>query len=208
MTDTGPGTIISKSAQPVGVVLAGGGGRRIGGQKATVALDGRPLIAYPLEAMRAVLREVAILAKPDTQLPDLPGVMVWIEPQRPRHPLVGIVEALSLAGGRPVLVCACDLPLVSPGLIRALAEADPQGAPAVVAAAGGTFQPLLACYGASALGALRAYRDTPHVRLTEAVASLLPRLLEVEPEVLFNVNTPDELLRASALLRNQPKVKS
>ena len=71
----------------------------MGGSKLTVALRGRPLITYPLDALRAVLEEVAVIGKPDLRLPSLSGVMVWIEPQEPRHPLVGIVEALALAGG-------------------------------------------------------------------------------------------------------------
>src|SRR5438477_12761169 len=77
-----------KSA-PVGVILAGGAGRRIGGSKALVKLHGRPLISYPLAAMREALGDIAIVAKADTELPSLPGVTVWIEPDVPRHPLVG-----------------------------------------------------------------------------------------------------------------------
>ena len=46
------------------------------------------------------------------------GVTVWIEPEHPRHPLVGIVQALALADGRPVLVCGADLPFVSAELVR------------------------------------------------------------------------------------------
>jgi molybdopterin-guanine dinucleotide biosynthesis protein A len=38
--------------RPVGAILAGGGGRRIGGDKAIVELHGRPLISYPLETVR------------------------------------------------------------------------------------------------------------------------------------------------------------
>ncbi|MDQ6605984.1 MAG: NTP transferase domain-containing protein, partial [Actinomycetota bacterium] len=102
--------------EPIGVVLAGGRGRRMGGEKATVLLAGQPLIAYPLQALAETVAEVRIIAKPDTELPNIAGVTVWIEPESPRHPLVGIVHALALAEGRAVLVCACDLPLVTPAL--------------------------------------------------------------------------------------------
>ena len=83
--------------------------------KATVELHGKPLICYPLEAVRQVLSQVAILAKAGTQLPPLSGVDVWIEPESPRHPLVGITQALALAGGRPVLVCAGRPAVRDPG---------------------------------------------------------------------------------------------
>jgi molybdenum cofactor guanylyltransferase len=186
--------------EPVGVVLAGGLGRRLGGAKATVELRGRPLICYPLEALAAVLEEVAVIAKADTPLPSLPGVTVWIEPQAPRHPLHGIVEALGLAGGRPVLACAADLPFVTPALVSSLAFADPGGAPAVIAASAGEPQPLLGCYRPEAAHPLAAAaRDGAPVR--EAVDALGPRLVEVgDPELLFNVNAPEDLLQAAAIL--------
>jgi len=89
---------------PIGAVLAGGAGRRIGGGKAIVELHGRPLLSYPVGVLQAVLGEVAVVAKPQTELPDLPGVHVWHEPEEPHHPLAGIVHALQQADGRAVLV--------------------------------------------------------------------------------------------------------
>jgi molybdenum cofactor guanylyltransferase len=190
-----------KRQRPVGVVLAGGLGRRIGGSKATVELRGAPLISYPLAAMTSVLDDVAIIAKPDTKLPSLPGVAVWIEPPGRRHPLIGIIHALGLAGGRPVLVCASDLPFVTPRLIERLARADPKGGPAVVAASGEEIQPLLGCYQPRAAELLRKAIARENIPVRDAVSALGPRLLQVEdPEALFNVNGPDDLLLAAAIL--------
>ena len=188
-------------AKPIGAILAGGQGLRIGGQKATVELQAKPLIAYPVEAIRQVLSRVAILAKTGTRLPPLSGVAVWIEPEIPRHPLVGITQALALAGGRPVLVCACDMPFVSPELIRRLVKADPGRAPAVVARAGGVMNPLLGCYQPRALDVLARAVGPDGDPLTETVAGIDPVLLDVdEPEELFDVDTPDDLLLAAAIL--------
>ena len=50
------------SQAPVGVILAGGPGNRIGGNKASVALHGEPLVQHALRAMREVLSDVAIIA--------------------------------------------------------------------------------------------------------------------------------------------------
>ena len=186
---------------PIGVILAGGVGRRIGGSKAIVKLRGRPLIMYPLQALTLALGEVAVLAKPDTELPSLSGVTVWIEPATPQHPLVGISHALALAGDRPVLVCAADLPLVSPALIERLAHADPAGAPAVLAARDGVMQPLLGCYYQSAAARLGTGADVTSRRVREAVAAIGPRLLEVgDPDELFSVNSPYDLLQVTAIL--------
>jgi molybdopterin-guanine dinucleotide biosynthesis protein A len=192
---------VSNRARPVGAVLAGGAGRRLGGAKATVRLNRRPLISYPLEAVWRGLGNAVVVAKMGTELPPLPGTSVWIEPEEPRHPLAGLVHALRMAGDRSVLVCAGDLPLITPKLIAELALAEAGGALAVVACAGEQLQPLLGCYRQEALPRLVAALGRPDVRLTEVVAGLEPELYEVpDPLLLFNVNTPEDLLQAGALL--------
>ena len=196
-----------KRRYPVGVVLAGGEGTRMGGAKAIVKLNGRPLISYPLEAMWQALGSVALVAKISSQLPSVAGVTVWIEPDEPRHPLVGIVHALGLADGRPVMVCALDLPFVSSGLIRRIAKTDGGGAPAVIASSGGRTQPLLGCYEPEALGPLTAALERV-VPAREAVAALGAVLYEVEDAgELFNINTPDDLLQASAMIDRRGDVR-
>jgi molybdopterin-guanine dinucleotide biosynthesis protein A len=159
------------------------------------------LICYPVEAVQEVLSRVAILAKTGTRLPRLSGVAVWIEPESPRHPLVGITQALALAGGRPVLICAGDLPFVTPQLIRRLVKADPGRAPAVVACAEDRMQPLLGCYQPRALELLAGPAREGTGRLMDAVAAIEPVRLEVDdPEELFDVDSPDDLLLATAML--------
>jgi molybdopterin-guanine dinucleotide biosynthesis protein A len=187
-------------------VLAGGLGRRIGGSKAIVRLSHRPLISYPLEAMWRALGNVVIVAKIDTELPSLPGVAVWIEPAEPRHPLTGILHALSLAEGRPVFVCAADMPLVTSELIRGIAQAGPESAPAAVASVQGALQPLVACYRPAALELLRRTATDPDMSLRDVVAAIEPAICEVDdPDTLFNVNTPDDLLQAAAMLDRRRK---
>jgi len=187
-------------SRPMGAILAGGAGLRIGGQKAVVELQGKPLICYPLEAVGEVLSKVAILAKAGTELPPVSRVAVWLEPESPRHPVVGITQALALAGGRPVLICAGDLPFVTPELVRRLVKADPGRSPAVVACAEGQMQPLLGCYQPRALEPLARDAKAPNGRLMEIVAAIQPVLLECDPDELFDVDTPEDLLQASGML--------
>jgi molybdenum cofactor guanylyltransferase len=194
--------------QPIGAVLAGGAGRRIGGSKAMVELRGTPLVCYPLAVVRQVLSDVVVVAKPSSELPSLPGVTVWLEPEEPRHPLIGILHALALADGRPILVCAGDLPFVTADVLERLIAADPGDAPAVIAAAGGRTQPLLGCYQPAALEYLSPPgAPAPEAPLRDIVAQAGARTLEVDEDVLFNVNYPEDLLRAAAML-DYPNVKS
>lgn len=201
---------MGETRDPIGVVLAGGAGRRIGGAKALVELHGVPLVRYPLRALQAVLAEVVVVAKQGTALPPLPGVPIWIEPAEPRHPLAGIVHALEGAGAagagdevaREILVSAGDLPFLAPELVERLVHADACGAPAVVPRADGRLQPLLARYAPAAHAPLAAaLRRDPLPSLTDAVAALDPHVLELDDaQPFFNVNLPEDLLTAAGLL--------
>jgi molybdopterin-guanine dinucleotide biosynthesis protein A len=180
---------------PVGVILAGGTGRRIGGEKALVALDGKPLLLYPVEAMSAVLDDVAIVCKQHTPLPDLgPGIEIWCEAEPEHHPLVGIVAALRRTAeqGRSILVCAGDMPLVTADVLRALLDAPE--APAVVARADGRLQPLLARYAPDALPGFEAME--PGEPATRVVERMGPLIVDVPARAAFNVNVPEDLLLA------------
>jgi molybdopterin-guanine dinucleotide biosynthesis protein A len=189
-------------ANPIGVVLAGGQGRRIGGDKATTSLGGRPLLSYALQSLLQATREVAVVAKPSTMLPPLGAVPLWEEPEEPSHPLVGIVEALRRADGRPVLVCAGDMPFVPAALLAELAVAASGSAPAAVACTlGGALQPLLGRYDPEALAALSEAASEAVAPAREVVAALRPLRVPVEdPHALFNVNTPEDLQQAEKLL--------
>jgi molybdopterin-guanine dinucleotide biosynthesis protein A len=201
----------------LGAALAGGRGRRLGGGQPAVELGGRPLISYPLAAIAAAGLEAVVVTKPGEGPPPSRGsfvlhrrakeprdsVTVLEEPAEPRHPLCGIVAALRL--GRPIVAVACDLPFVAPGLIELLAGAPE---PLVMPTLDGRPQPLLARYEPSLLPQLEAAlaREEP---LTRTVEALDPRLLGEDDlarfgdpaRLLFNVNDPDDLRRAEALLR-------
>ena len=126
---------------------------------------------------------------------------VWVEPEEPRHPLTGIVHALGMAEARPVLVCAADMPFVTAAAGPARSRAPiPAARPRSWRRAAGELQPLLGCYQPAALEPLarRARAESP---LREAVAALGAATYEVaDRDLLFNVNTPDDLLQASAML--------
>jgi molybdenum cofactor guanylyltransferase len=184
----------------IGVVLAGGAGRRIGGDKAIVELDGRPLLHYPIATLRAALGDVAVVAKRDTALPPIdPGVAIWLEPDEPRHPLAGVVHALRRARRGPVVVVAGDMPLLSIAVVGALARERARGAPAVVPRAGGQLQPLCARYEPSALARLSHFDSGAPAGAV--VASLAPRIVDWPDErSFFNVKRPEDLLQASVLI--------
>jgi molybdenum cofactor guanylyltransferase len=189
----------NSNTRPVGVILAGGRGTRIGGGKPGVALRGRPLVHYPLRAMKLALADVAVITKVEIELPQLDGAMVWIEPSAPVHPMLGICEALALAGGRPVLACPADMPFVTAELLSALARAD-SGHAVVLAACKGAPRPLLGRY-APAAAPLLMEAASRGLEPDELIPRLRPVQVEVDDEVeLFDIDTPDDLLQAAAMM--------
>jgi molybdopterin-guanine dinucleotide biosynthesis protein A len=182
----------------IGALLAGGSGSRLGrASKPAALLGGRPLASYPAQALAAACDRVAVVCKADTELPSLPDVERWNEPDEPRHPLTGIVHALERAGG-PVLVCAADMPFVTADACRTLLQGAGQGGAAVVGIADGVLQPTFGLYAPSALDVLRA--APPDAPLTSTVEALDPVRVALPAALVRSVNTPEELAEAEALL--------
>ena len=197
---------MTNASDPVACVLAGGRSRRLGRAKAAVLLAGRPLLDYPLEALRACGFEPVVVAKPDSTLPPLASE-VWLEQEERSHPLAGILTALERARGAPVLVCACDVPFVTPSLLGEIAATE---GPVVVPSAGGRLHPLVARYEPATANALAASLDA-ELSIHDTIAALSPVTIGEdalrrfgEPQrLLFNVNTRADLERAEELVRER-----
>lgn len=127
------------SDQPLGAILAGGAGRRMGGDKATAELWGRPLIAHVASALEIADCEVLAVGRTDP----VAGVPA-IADETPGHgPAVGLLTALRRAAGRPVFLAATDQPLLRSDTVIAMLGLE---GPAVVPLTGGTRQVLCAVY--------------------------------------------------------------
>jgi molybdenum cofactor guanylyltransferase len=191
-------------AKAIGAVIAGGHGSRIGGEKATVELGGRPLISYPLAAIEAAGLQPLVVAKADSELPPLRCTVIR-EDHKPRHPLCGVLAALEFSGDSPLVVLGCDMPFVPATLLAWLAE---QPEPLVAPALDDRVLPFPARYEHSLRAGLeRALAEERS--MAHSLASLSPRLLGAEElaafgdpaGLCFNVNTAADLARGEALLR-------
>jgi molybdopterin-guanine dinucleotide biosynthesis protein A len=186
-------------------ILAGGAGSRLGGEKPSAELLGRPLISYPIEAAQDARLETVVVAKPSTELPVL-DVPVVLEPEEPRHPLCGVLAALERGEGATagaVLAIGCDMPFLSAGLLAWLAGLDG----AALLEASSRLQPLPGRYPAVSKERIaEALRENEAMSLT--LTALRARRVGTrdlerfgEPRrLLFNVNEPTDLLYAARML--------
>ena len=133
----------------VGVILAGGGATRCGGEpKGLRLVEGTRIIDRVAAALRGVADELLLIANDPAADTWLPGVRTAADVRRGDGALGGLHAALSHAGGHAVLVVAWDMPFASEGLLRALRAAGEQGYDAVVPeseTSGRGVEPLCAC---------------------------------------------------------------
>jgi molybdopterin-guanine dinucleotide biosynthesis protein A len=200
----------------LGVILAGGRSRRFGSMKAFAKVGGVSLLDRAVTALRRVpLEPVVIGSDPlfaELSLPVRPDI-------RPgAGPLGGLETALHWAaerGARGVLLVGCDMPFLSPSLMREIVRvAETSRAAAVVPEAEGpdSPQPLCAWYSVGLLPAVQgalAREERGMIAFLERVhAHSLPASEVVrhgDPRTLFlNVNTPAESARAERIAGERP----
>ncbi len=197
----------------LGVVLAGGASRRMGRDKAALPWTGTTLAHRAAEVLAEVCGEVAI-AGPAALAPAGAEAVADVFPGC--GPLAGLHAGLERAGGRPVFALACDLPFVgvelATHLMAAAAAAAGDGAVGawVAADAEGTqpqsTQPLCGVYAPAARAVaerrLRAGRLSVLGFWREIGGVAVPIGAELDfyrPELLLNLNRPDDLRRARRL---------
>jgi molybdopterin-guanine dinucleotide biosynthesis protein A len=181
-----------------GVILDGGGSRRMGRDKAFLEVGGVPLVRHVIEALRPVCGDVLVVTKTPSRYASL-GVRVVADADPRRAALVGICTGLRVVTTPLAFVAACDLPHLSGHVVAWMASLA-QGYDAVVPWAGGRWHPLHSVYAASALPSLERRLASGAFRLSEALRELRVRpvqeaeLAVLSPglETLRNVNTPDD----------------
>ncbi|MBI3296770.1 MAG: molybdenum cofactor guanylyltransferase [Elusimicrobia bacterium] len=156
-----------------GAVLAGGRSRRFGSDKAVAPWNGSTLVESVSDSLAGLFRLRLIVVKAPAALAHLarPDRLIVPDAFAEHHALGGIYSALEAAPTERVFVCACDMPFLSPELIRTLCEAS-SDYDAVVAMWEGELQPLCAVYSKSCLPSIK--RLVSEQRLS--VRDLFPRV--------------------------------
>ena len=192
----------------LGVLLAGGQGKRLGGvtAKALVMCAGRTLLERGLSTLTSLCDSVVVVAPQAMTLPVDAACRV-ADPADAAGPLAGLVAGL---GARPfdeALVLAVDMPLLSPATLTALRSLRGE-ATAVLAAPGGITQPLAAWYTARAFATLAVALASGERSPTRAVFAMQPAIIGDDVlatlpgglDAWLNVNTRAELDEAERRL--------
>ncbi|MDO8413960.1 MAG: molybdenum cofactor guanylyltransferase MobA [Gallionellaceae bacterium] len=182
------------------VVLAGGLGTRIGGDKGLQLLHGKALIDWVLEVISPQSDEVLVNANTNYDLYAARGYRI-IADQLPNHagPLAGLQAALLHAHHDWVASVPCDTPFLPHDLLARLAAAA-QGN-AAVAAVAGQRQPAIALYHKRVLPKLNHYLNTGERKVYGWLDSLQVNEAVFSDAAAFtNINSSQELLLAQQIV--------
>ena len=148
--------------QVTGVILAGGRATRMGGvDKGLVPINGRPMIAWVIDALRPQVATVMINANRNHDLYGAFGCPVIDDGDSEfRGPLAGMASAMRVAETPWVAVVPCDSPLITGELVERLyAAVASSGSPVAVAHDGERLQPVFALLACTLLADLAGYLD-------------------------------------------------
>jgi molybdenum cofactor guanylyltransferase len=215
-----PEAVNADAVQPVspdrdatlGLILDGGLARRMGGaDKGLVALAGRPMLMHVIERLRPQCTALAISANGDAARFAAFGLpVVADDPPDFSGPLAGVLSGLEYCARTPRLTHVATLPADAPfapeNFVARLHEARrASGAPIAVAASGGRVHHVAALWPVELAAELRsAFADEGLRKVESLLARFRVAIVQwpAEPiDPFFNVNTPDDLERAEALIR-------
>jgi len=198
------------SCMVTGLILAGGQGARIGGNKPSVELRGQPLLQWVVDAVERVADRIVFAIAPDQELPPLRCRVpaVTCEDMLPgRGPLTGILSGLQAAESDHVLAVPCDAPFLQPRLLEALLSMRHR-MDAVVPVVDGHAQAVVAVYAKTCLTPIEFALNSGDLSMQALLRGLTVRYVQedelraFDPELrsFFNVNTPAQLEAAAASL--------
>ncbi|MBU1611886.1 MAG: molybdenum cofactor guanylyltransferase [Proteobacteria bacterium] len=190
-------------------ILAGGEAKRLGGcNKGLVELGGQPLLRHVITALEGLFEEIFLVTRHPDGLTEF-GHRIALDRYDHRCSLTGIHAALDGADTPFVFTTACDTPFLQPNLVHALMEQIGCGADVIVPVRDGWYYyPLCAIYSKSCLPVIEAQLDQGKLQtvsfLKQVKVATIPleSLLPYDPTLcsLFNVNTPQDIQTAQAML--------
>lgn len=201
------------TAPVLGLILAGGGGTRMGGaDKALVPLAGRPLLAHVAERLGPQCAALALNAAGDAgRFSDFSFPVV---PDDPEHagqgPLAGVLAGLdfaALAGFDRIAAAPVDTPFLPPDYVARLMrmKEDRPGAQIVCAETHRRAHYVCGLFPVALRDGLRAWLASGKRRVSDWVESQGMARAPFDapagaPDPFLNINTPEDLAQAEAAL--------
>jgi molybdopterin-guanine dinucleotide biosynthesis protein A len=221
---------IIRREELTGIILAGGDSGRMGRDKATVSLNGRKLIEYPIDLLSKIAKEVFIVVKringpplnPVVRLlgaggkkPGTDGkpvvlsrgtssVIIYEDIIPGFGPLSGIYTGLVHSRTEFNIVLACDMPFVRVEFLDHLLSECRAHRDIIIAEHSNIFEPLCGVYKTSCAGRMRHLMRHDQLHLRRILTHFKTKVIRTEwQEVFFNVNRACDLREARKIIKNE-----
>lgn len=188
-------------SQRVGLVLAGGRGRRLGRSKGDLEVAGRTLASRAAELLWPFCGSVLVSVSPGAPNPAPDHAAVEDDPPSGRGPLAGIDAAFRVSGDADLLVLACDYPRFEAALLQGIVdrrEADDDLV--ILTDSKGRDHPLAGLWSRRTAPLVAQAVEQERLKVRSLLADFTVRRLGPESfpgieldRALFNLNWPDEL---------------
>ena len=205
-----PGTSLSETdiearKQVTGVILAGGRATRMGGtDKGLVPVNGRPMIAWVIDALRLQVADVLINANRNHGVYAEFGSNVVDDGDGEfRGPLAGMASGMRAAQTPWIAVVPCDSPLIRRDLVARLYEAAVSSGSRIAAAHDGErLQPVFALLACELLDDLAGHLDEGERKIDRWYARHRFEAVDFSDaaDSFANVNAPDDKRLVEAAL--------
>lgn len=194
----------------VGVLLAGGRSRRMGGDdKSFLSLAGRTMIDRVLGRLAAQVQQIVISAGGDTERFAATGRPIVPDPIAGFvGPLAGILGGMFWARehapkAKHIVTAAVDTPFLPLDLVDRLSAAAPDDTGIAIASSGGRLHHVCGLWPIASADDLNTWLADPGNRAVHQWAEqrgFCAVVFEGEPDPFLNVNTPSDLALAESWL--------
>ena len=193
-----------------GFVLAGGKSSRMGRDKGSMQLEGKPLVLRAAEVLRPFVREVTVLGPPE-RYTDI-GLPVIADRWEGLGPLAAICTGLLRSTAEWNIFLACDLPLLSKQFSQLLVDRiQTTGCHVVAPLTDDGWQPLCAAYHTRCrLAFEHAVKEERYSIATlfkeVSVEPITPEQMTaagLDVREFMNINTPDDWARVTEDLKRR-----
>ncbi len=188
-----------------GLILAGGLARRMGGtDKGLIPLEGRPMISYILDALRPQVSTILINANRNLDIyKDYKYPVICDDIEDFQGPLAGMASGLKHCETDYIATVPCDGPLLPDNYIDTLLNAAYQ-APSKISVAhdGNRVQPVYALIHRELLTDLNEYLASGERKIDRWYYKHAYAQADFSafPQMFTNINTPEDLQKASQFL--------